>query len=247
MSSLSVYRKAGPNPGAEDEVYAARLARAREIVQANASRSVVFWSGGRDSTALLRLCLDENPDIPVCFVDSGVEFPETLRFVESLATAWRLSHFTTLVPRYAFWSLPESPVPGHPRCVHWLRVEPSLRFMSQHAIPTELLGDRMGEHPTRRRAPADTDVGPGSQLPAVYPLWGWSRENVVRFHDERSIPVNTLYALGWSETPGCLPCPYRNRLRVMERTHPAFFSQLLTSSTADDAADLEGWIRSRLD
>ena len=49
------------------------------------------FSGGKDSTTVLHLTLQADPDIPVCFFDSGLEFPETLTYINHLAEAWRLN------------------------------------------------------------------------------------------------------------------------------------------------------------
>lgn len=55
------------------------------------TRAVVCWSGGKDSTVVLHLALQVRPDLPVIFVDTGVEFPETRDFVRHLAEAWGFS------------------------------------------------------------------------------------------------------------------------------------------------------------
>ena len=46
---------------------------------------VVCWSGGKDSTVVLHLSRILWPNIPVVYVDTGVEFPESIQFVTSLA------------------------------------------------------------------------------------------------------------------------------------------------------------------
>ena len=52
---------------------------------------VVCWSGGKDSTVVLYLVRLHEPDIPVIYIDSGVEFPETCEFVNFLANEWNLN------------------------------------------------------------------------------------------------------------------------------------------------------------
>lgn len=51
----------------------------------------VAFSGGKDSTAVLELARRADPQVPVCFFDSGLEFPETLSYIELLADAWQLN------------------------------------------------------------------------------------------------------------------------------------------------------------
>jgi 3'-phosphoadenosine 5'-phosphosulfate sulfotransferase (PAPS reductase)/FAD synthetase len=52
---------------------------------------IVCWSGGKDSTVVLHLALQHRPHMPVVYVDSGVEFPETVEFVRALARPWNLN------------------------------------------------------------------------------------------------------------------------------------------------------------
>lgn len=44
----------------------------------------VSFSGGKDSTVLLDLARRAAPDIPACFVDTGLEYPELRDFVKSV-------------------------------------------------------------------------------------------------------------------------------------------------------------------
>ena len=44
----------------------------------------ISFSGGKDSTVLLDLVRQVNPNIPAVFVDTGLEYPETKEFVKSI-------------------------------------------------------------------------------------------------------------------------------------------------------------------
>ncbi|QFS94664.1 Phosphoadenosine phosphosulfate reductase (plasmid) [Mycobacterium sp. THAF192] len=50
----------------------------------------VSWSGGKDSTVVVDLARQVDPHIPVVFFDSGLQFPETVRYIEDLAVRWKL-------------------------------------------------------------------------------------------------------------------------------------------------------------
>jgi len=56
----------------------------------------VSWSGGKDSTVVVDLARQVDPNVPVCFFDSGLQFPETLRYIERLVDAWKLNF--TVIP-----------------------------------------------------------------------------------------------------------------------------------------------------
>lgn len=51
----------------------------------------VSWSGGKDSTVVVDLARQVDPHIPVVFFDSGLQFPETIQYLQDLTDAWRLN------------------------------------------------------------------------------------------------------------------------------------------------------------
>lgn len=51
----------------------------------------VPFSGGKDSLVVLSLARAVDPEVPVVFFDSGLEFPETYAYVNDLAAQWRLN------------------------------------------------------------------------------------------------------------------------------------------------------------
>src|SRR3990170_7846672 len=83
-----------------------KLALTKVIVERNlrdyAGRSVVSLSGGKDSTLVLHLVRSVNPSVPVVFNNTGVEYPETVRFVHQLAVDWNLDLEET-TPDITFW------------------------------------------------------------------------------------------------------------------------------------------------
>ena len=56
----------------------------------------ISFSGGKDSTVLLDLVRQVNPNIPAVFIDTGLEYPETKEFVNSL------DNVTILRPKMSF-------------------------------------------------------------------------------------------------------------------------------------------------
>jgi 3'-phosphoadenosine 5'-phosphosulfate sulfotransferase (PAPS reductase)/FAD synthetase len=56
----------------------------------------VAFSGGRDSTVLLRLVREEFPDVPAVFVNTGLEYPEIVNFVKTI------DNVVTLRPKMTF-------------------------------------------------------------------------------------------------------------------------------------------------
>ncbi len=68
---------------------------------------IVGWSGGKDSTVLLHLVLQQAPDINVIYIDTGVEFPETRVFVNRIVREWNITNFHVAKPKKGetFWEV----------------------------------------------------------------------------------------------------------------------------------------------
>lgn len=68
------------------------------------SRLAVAWSGGKDSTVLLYLVQKFLPNIDVIWVNTGIEFPECVKFVKELKQAWNINLYIAK-PKITFWQV----------------------------------------------------------------------------------------------------------------------------------------------
>lgn len=66
----------------------------------------IAWSGGKDSTVLLHMALKLSPNIDVIWVNTGVEFPECVHFIQQLKDLWRLNLYIAR-PEITFWEATE--------------------------------------------------------------------------------------------------------------------------------------------
>lgn len=67
---------------------------------------IVAWSGGRDSTAMLSLILRQNPNVDVAWVNTGVEFPECVKFIKHITNDWGIN-LHVAKPEGVFWEITE--------------------------------------------------------------------------------------------------------------------------------------------
>ena len=100
----------------------------------------VAFSGGKDSLVVLHLARQADPNVPVCFYDSGLEYPETLTYIADLADAWNLNLETIPAPRPTLEILVANGTWSHHRTVS---SNPSL-FNNNIAIPAARAHERHG-------------------------------------------------------------------------------------------------------
>jgi len=70
--------------------------RIREWYEAWDGQVYVSFSGGKDSTVLLKLVRELYPDVPAVFMDTGLEYPEIREFVGTI------ENVVTIKPKMAF-------------------------------------------------------------------------------------------------------------------------------------------------
>ena len=68
--------------------------RIKQWLEAWEDQCVVSFSGGVDSTVLLDLVRSVNPDIKAVFVNTGLEYPQIVKFVKTINT---VTHFRAKV------------------------------------------------------------------------------------------------------------------------------------------------------
>jgi len=211
------------------------------IAKALERRVYVAWSGGRCSTMVVHLAIQQDPDIPIVFTNTGVEYPETVKFVRNLAKEWSLN-FTELKPDFVFWdivkeygfpqlrgSTKKKGVPRRPKCCELLKEKPPLDFMEKHGLEGVITGIRVEE--SRPRALAIYKKGPyyyakRDRMWKFHPIALISLEELMDYHRAYNIPMNPLYKKGLPRI-GCMPCTgfigWREQLKA---TNPKLFMWL---------------------
>lgn len=200
---------------------------------------VVAWSGGKCSTVVLHLALQQLPDIRVIFNDTGVEFPETYKFVKRLREEWDLN-LETLRPGTTFWEIVKKygfPMlrghyktdsvskDGRPKCCTLLKEKPVLNAGLECCIT----GVRVAESRMRMFA-----VGQRGQYYYAktlkrwnfHPIAFWTTEEVWNYHEEHQIPHNEIYDKGHDRC-GCWPCTgYIGWRESLANSHPKMYQTL---------------------
>ncbi len=183
----------------------------------------VAWSGGLDSTVVVHLAVAEDPNVPVVWFDSGLEFPETREYIHDTADDWGVNlHIIT----------PHTPVlemlagsgsfhhhasattssKGGGNLHHLLLQEPSQRAHRLFGAG-EATGVRAEESGGRRAllAPRQGLYTRSDGAEVCCPVWGWQQQHIRGYLHTHGIPENPVYqrlrdlgAPPWAQRVGLL-------------------------------------------
>ncbi len=185
-----------------EEKVQATINRIRTVLE-NETEIVVPWSGGKDSTVVLALLREAGVDFTAVHVDTGLEFPETEEYVESLAKKLKLSLEVVRAPvgrnfREQGWEYLKR------RDCTKDKIRTLYEYVRGHLKdPILVNGDRITESKARSFRP---DVY-RDEFRVFSPIKYWSNLDEQIYLEMRKIPNNPLYARGFYRV-GCRVCPF---------------------------------------
>lgn len=218
-----------PDPGWEDVIRANH--RHLKNLERNAVRFIrqqargrecvnVAFSGGKDSTVALALAEKAGIEDSY-FVDTGMEFPETLEFVRSMK-------IRTVLGKNRFWN--EVGVHGIPQkddrwCCERLKLDPVREWMGEKECLT-VQGNRAYESFARSRLDPVQKNPFNPRQTNISPLLGWRALEVFLYIWWRGLPENPLYGEGF-ERVGCWMCPamLEAEWELVRERHPELFER----------------------
>ena len=213
----------------------------------------VAFSGGRDSLVALHLTLQRRRDVKVVFINTSIEFPETLKYVRELAQAWGFEFHEVRVQKN-FWELSRErglPIGGRGNqfflaelseasgvklsnaCCNQLKITPARQFYREAGIDAQVTGLRVDESMMRRFNFADYGALRYSRdysTLVAWPIFVWSTADLMAYIEQHQLPLNPLYAMGHQRV-GCWSClqdffKTDSRLFALKRTHPGMYKSL---------------------
>jgi phosphoadenosine phosphosulfate reductase len=201
----------------------------REVISQPRSKSKlpvnVSFSGGKDSLAALSLCLKAKPDAEVLFIDTKLEFPETVEYVKNLCSSKGLK-LHVIEGEDKFFDLAESfgpPAKDYRWCCKTNKLGPLTAFV-QKQYPKGCLtveGRRIYESFSRSKIGSveSNPYVPGQT--ALCPIRNWRAVEVVLYTGWKGLPQNPLYEKDY-ERIGCWLCPasLQSEFENTRRTHP---------------------------
>ena len=178
----------------------------------------VSFSGGKDSMAALILAKKAGVT-KAFFIDTGIEFPETVRFVESLGVE---------VIRQAgdFWQAAKKAGPpgkDHRWCCKLQKLHPLKLYLETTGPCLTVQGNRWYESWNRADL-EETSQNPANPLQLnISPIRNWRALEVFLYLWWQNAPLNPLYEKG-IERIGCMVCPamLESEYETLRTLHPEY-------------------------
>ena len=222
--------------------FSVKLAETREVIAHHfeefGDKVAVAWSGGKDSTLVLYLCLQVTPNVPVVFNNTGVEYPETVKFVAYLAELWGLNLVVTH-PEKSFWECVEQY--GFPRgtkrrglgrnnnrpyCCYYLKEKPMFLAIKENDYLGYFTGETASEGWARMFIARDKGMCfhyVKWHICKIKPILWWTESEVWDFIHRENLPINPIYDKG-SHRVGCMPCTaYKHWEEQMQKLTPKLY------------------------
>ncbi len=214
----------------------------RESLKRHGEKVAMLWSGGRCSTVVVHMIRKIKPQIKVLFVNTGVEYPETVAYVKKLGKEWGIN-LEILKPERTFWEIskvhgpPTARRPSNmrrgepdtPPCCFWLKKKPVRDFVRENEIKALITGMRAGESTVRaiafRQKGAQFYFVKREKIWKYNPLAFWNTRRVSEYIAKNDIPLNPLYLN--LDRVGCWPCSAFFGWRTeLSETNPRLYEAL---------------------
>ncbi|MCG7845283.1 MAG: phosphoadenosine phosphosulfate reductase family protein [Methanomassiliicoccales archaeon] len=188
---------------------------------------VVSFSGGKDSLACLLLTREAGLDLPIFFIDTGLEFPETVEYVHQLKKELGLDLVVGKADEEAFFGNLEffgPPGKDYRWCCKTNKLGPTVKAIVEH-YPNGVLsfiGQRRYESEQRANKPRvwRNPWTPG-QIGAS-PIQDWTSLHVWLYIFKSGASYNPWYEKGLDRI-GCFLCPASDMADLsMAQTSPSY-------------------------
>lgn len=174
--------------------------RIRWAIQEFPGKAVLTTSFGAQSSALLHLATQIQPDLPVLFIDTGYHFPETISFAEELNRKLKINLITyrpllsptDIESRYGkIW---EKGPEGLEQFHEIIRVEPLRRALRDLDPAIWIAGLRRSSSESRQKMDFLTRQDARFKF---LPLLDWSDRELGQYLQTHSLPYHPLWAQGY--------------------------------------------------
>ncbi|NYT07483.1 MAG: phosphoadenosine phosphosulfate reductase family protein [Methanomicrobiales archaeon] len=169
----------------------------------------VSYSGGKDSLATLLVVKKALGNVPLIFIDTGLEFPETLENVDVAAQTYGLE-VVRASGEDAFWEAFERlgpPAMNYRWCCSACKLRPVRNLIEERwGECISFIGQRRYESVRRKESSRVFRNGIVTNQISAAPIHNWTALHVWLYIFREQAPWNPLYARGLDRI-GCFMCP----------------------------------------
>jgi phosphoadenylyl-sulfate reductase (thioredoxin) len=191
-----------------------KIKKSQEIIKEAVEKYLKIglgFSGGTDSLVLLHLALPLYPEMPVIFVNTEHQFPETYEFINKVRKEWNLKNFhevsaekdkvKELIERFGLKTPEFTTI-----CCEYHKIAPLKKAIADLELDAFIAGIRGVEHEERAK---ENIFSPRENHIRVHPLLFWKQEDIMEYVKNKSLECNPLYAQGYTSL-GCIECTEKN-------------------------------------
>lgn len=161
-------------------------------------KTVIAWTGGKDSTVLLylvKMTFNNTVPFPVMFNDSTMEFEEVYEFIKKLEKEWNLNlvivpHSKIDIEKFHFLKNKEE----KKNLSRIMKVNAIKSFVANHKIEAFMAGIRWDEHEARSK---ETYFSEREDHTRVHPILHFTEEDIWDYIHRFDIPYVELYDKGY--------------------------------------------------
>lgn len=170
----------------------------------------IGFSGGADSQVMLHIALKVQREMgrehqmPLLFVDTWYEFPETATFIEQIRTSWGVESLTTVrAPSDKVEEFKKEYGMGTPEFTlafnSWHKIEPLNLGVRTLGLDAFLGGIRGVEHEERAKE-SIFSPRPNMNPPhiRVHPILFWTNKDIKKYLDDNKLPHHPNYDKGYT-------------------------------------------------
>lgn len=167
-----------------------------------------------ECVVLVHMLVQQKPDIPVLFLETGYHFPETLEYRDRLSQDWNLNltnleAVQSVADQEAEFGILNQTDPT--KCCALRKVGPLFDGLADYDVWFTAL--RRDQSPTRAnlqeveefKIKSSAKAPNGKTLQKIAPLAGWNARDVYQYMQKHQIPELSLYEKGYTSI-GCAPC-----------------------------------------